>query len=316
MATEGVLKLGPRPEPLVLPRNLSAEVLDLSECTGLKHLPAGLRAYELNLTRTAIRSVPQDLFVDTTLNLTNCRELASLPEGLTVGSLILRGCTSLETLPEDLDCWFLDLTGCWAFHRWPRQARIRSGRLNLRGCTALSSLPEYVGPLAAVNLRDCPNIRQLPSGLRITGWIDLAQSGLASAKAMPDCLQGVEIRWQGVPIDERLWLRPESITVPEILSEQNVERRRVLLDRFGYRRFMEQALAEVIDKDSDAGGERQLLRVPLKDDEPLVTLSCFCPSTGRQYFLRVPPETGTCRQAAAWIAGFDDPDQYRPLIET
>ncbi len=48
----------------------------------------------------------------------------------------------------------------------------------------------------------------------------------------------------------------------------------------------------------------------------LVEMSCFCPSTGRQYMIRVPPNTATCRQAAAWIAGFDDPDDYHPVLET
>jgi hypothetical protein len=45
-------------------------------------------------------------------------------------------------------------------------------------------------------------------------------------------------------------------------------------------------------------------------------MSCHCPSTGRQYIIRVPPTTPTCRHAAAWIAGFDNPDDYQPLIET
>ena len=40
------------------------------------------------------------------------------------------------------------------------------------------------------------------------------------------------------------------------------------------------------------------------------------PATGRRYVLRVPPQTRTCRQAAAWIAGFDNPDDYQPLAET
>jgi hypothetical protein len=31
--------------------------------------------------------------------------------------------------------------------------------------------------------------------------------------------------------------------------------------------------------------------------------------------LRVPPWTRTCREAAAWIAGFEDPDEYQPVIE-
>src|SRR5438046_1357740 len=94
--------------------------------------------------------------------------------------------------------------GTLAFHediaslRWPKQARIRAGRLNLRGCTALSSLPEYLGPLAALNLRDCPNLRLLPDRLKISGWIDMAQSGLAELRTLPPSLKGVELRWQGV----------------------------------------------------------------------------------------------------------------------
>jgi hypothetical protein len=79
---------------------------------------------------------------------------------------------------------------------------------------------------------------------------------------------------------------------------------------------MKETQAEVLDNDMDPGGPRELLRVELPGDEPLVTLSCFCPSTGRQYFLRVPPDIGSCRQAGAWIAGFDDPDEYQPLQET
>jgi hypothetical protein len=260
--------------------------------------------------------LPADLRVESILNLSNCGKLASLPLGLTVGTLNVRSCRSLTSLPEDLDVWFLDMTGCWSFSRWPEKATIRSGRLVLRGCTALKSLPAYLGPLAALNVRDCPNLSELPDSMRISGWIDVAQSGLASIKQLPASLNGVDLRWQGVRIEERILLRPESIAIDEILKENNAERRRVLVDRFGVSRFMRESNAIVLDDDADPGGKRQLLRVELEGDEPLVTLSCFCPSTGRQYFLRVPPTVKSCRHAAAWIAGFDDPDQYAPILET
>jgi hypothetical protein len=312
----GQLKVGPYHEPLSLPANLNTEVLDLSECTGLVSLPLGLSAYELRLDGTKILELPNDLQVQTTLHLSNCRELTKLPTGLTTGSLVLRGCSSLLALPEALDVWFLDLTGCWAFQHWPQKASIRTGQLNLRGCTALTYLPNYLGPLATLNVRDCSNLRELPAGLKISGWIDIAQSGLSHLKSIPKSLEGVDIRWQGVRIDKRLWLQPETITLSEILAEQNAERRRVLIDRFGQSRFMTEAKAEVLDEDHDSGGKRQLLRVPLGDDEPLVTLACKCPSTGRQYHLRVPPNMTTCHQAAAWMAGFDNPDDYRPILET
>ncbi len=32
--------------------------------------------------------------------------------------------------------------------------------------------------------------------------------------------------------------------------------------------------------------------------------------------LRVPPKMRRCREAAAWIAGFDDADDYRLIAET
>ena len=33
-------------------------------------------------------------------------------------------------------------------------------------------------------------------------------------------------------------------------------------------------------------------------------------------WLRVPPTVRTCRAAAAWLAGFSEPDAYRPVLET
>jgi hypothetical protein len=79
---------------------------------------------------------------------------------------------------------------------------------------------------------------------------------------------------------------------------------------------MQQARAEVLDRDRDAGGERRLLRVRVEGDEDLVCVAVICPSTGRQYLLRVPPAMKTCRQAVAWTAGFAHPDDYKPLVET
>jgi hypothetical protein len=132
-----------------LPPGIRVEVLHLSECPSFNELPPGLRCYELNLSNTKVRELPDDLVVESILNLANREELPRLPEGLTVGTLNLRGCQSLAALPERLDVWFLDLSGCWSFNGWPRQATIRSGQLIVRGCSALTSLPEYLGTLAA-----------------------------------------------------------------------------------------------------------------------------------------------------------------------
>jgi hypothetical protein len=104
--------------------------------------------------------------------------------------------------------------------------------------------------------------------------------------------------------------------VEDILAEENVEVRRMMLERMGYQRFFQSAGAEVRDQDTDPGGVRQLLVVPMPGDEQLVCLSVQDPSTGRRYLIRVPPWIRDCRQASAWIAGFDSSDDYHPMVET
>jgi hypothetical protein len=109
--------------------------------------------------------------------------------------------------------------------------------------------------------------------------------------------------------------RPLSTTGQDILNTENVELRRVLIERLGYETFLQQVGGLVRDRDRDAGGERQLVYIPLEDDEPLMVLKVTCPSTGHTHILRVPPHMQSCHQSAAWIAGFDNPDDYKPLIE-
>jgi hypothetical protein len=287
--------------------------LTLTGCTRLRELPAGLRCYELEMRHAAVAWLPADIAVEYRLDLEGCTELGALPAGLKTGSLVLRGCTALRALPEELDVSFLDIAGCTALTGWPGRASVRVGHLNAAGCTGLTALPPWLTAVAQLNLSECTALGALPEGLTVSSWLDLANTGIRS---LPASLHGVRLRWRGVPIDERIAFRPQTITAREVLDQQNAELRRVLLERMGYEAFLAQAAARELDRDRDAGGERRLLRVPLRGDEDLVCIAVFCPSTGRQYVLRVPPSTRTCRQAAAWIAGYDNPDEYRPVAET
>jgi hypothetical protein len=135
-----------------------------------------------------------------------------------------------------------------------------------------------------------------------------------------------------------------SITAERVFSETNVEVRRTLIDLMGRDRFVAEAEFKIRHHDHEtplttcqlcfgldpvrlscaACGTlglarkklpRRLLSRKLEGDEPMVLLEVTCPSTGKQTLLRVPPDTRTCHAAAAWVAGFDDPAQYRPLVE-
>jgi hypothetical protein len=281
--------------------------------TDLREISCSVTCNDLNLSGTSIQELSSKVKVRSRLNLDNCKKLERLPADLTCGSISVRGCAFLEGLPERLTTWFLNASDCPRLSQWPRQASIRNGNVSLRNCLEIRSLPNWLGPLGQLDLAGCVNLHRLPEGLRVSGWIDIGGSSIAS---LPPSLENVPLRWRSVPVTHGIAFEPDKITSNQILEEKNAEVRRVMIERMGYLKFSEEIGAKEIDQDTDAGGKRQLLRIELNDDEPLVGLACRCPSTNRQYFLRVPPAMRTCHQAAAWIAGFDDPAMYQPMIET
>lgn len=186
-----------------------------------------------------------------------------------------------------------------------------TGHLDLSRQLTLDTLPKNL-TCASLDISDCINLTRLPEGLHVTRWIELAGSGI---QTLPSG-HGFDLRWRGVRVSDRIaFASPQSITGQEILDTLNVELRRILIERLGYEVFLQQVGGIIRDRDQDAGGERQLISIPFEDDEPLMLLKVVCPSTGHTHVLRVPPYLRTCRQAAAWIAGFDNPDDYHPLIE-
>ncbi len=287
--------------------------LNLAGKSKLHQLPAGLTCYELNASGTSLVSLPDDLSVECALELEGCRRLQSLPANLKVGTLNVANCTNLEALPERLDVWFLNVSGCTKLTQFPQRATIAHGSLNVNGCLSLVALPDYLTDFGTLDIGNCPQLTTLSPRLQISSWIEIAGSGL---KSLPPHLQHVGIRWRGVLIDQTTAFFPEQLQAPTVLKEPNAERRRVMIERMGVDRFMREAGTERLHADRDPGGPRELLRVPMQGDEDIVCLSVNCPSTGRHYLLRVPPTMKTCRQAAAWMAGFDDDKLYQPVKET
>ncbi|SEO56266.1 hypothetical protein SAMN04487843_102172 [Methylobacterium sp. ap11] len=322
--------LGPRERLLDHQAGTAFDRLDMTGNEAARTLPAGLVCHrllapesrlerldelacrELVVDGSAVERIGDGVRVDYRLSARACHRLKALPAGLRAGIVDLGDCLALETLPPGLSPAFLDLGGCTALERLPDDLALRGGRLNLRDCALIEALPAR-GRVAQLDIAGCGRIDRVPEGFRVTSWIDVAGSGLT---ALPAHLAGIGLRWRGVPVDARIAFRPHELGIAEILGERNAERRRVMLERFGFEAFMAAAEAELLDADRDPGGERKLLRVILENDEPLVCVSVACPSTGRRYFLRVPPHVATCRQAVAWTAGFDDPADYAPLVET
>jgi hypothetical protein len=122
--------------------------------------------------------------------------------------------------------------------------------------------------------------------------------------------------WHGVAVQAAAILRPELITVGEIQGEANVEVRRVLLERYGFDRYVANTGAMPIHADETG----TLYRCEMAGDEPLVVVSVLNSTTDgdgsrARYVLRVPPDMTEARQAVAWTFGLR-PDEYRPVRES
>lgn len=296
-----------------LPENLTVMRLTVRGCWNLKRLPKGLKAFSVDASDSGLVEIPADVQIENALNLSGCADLTSLPENLCVGTLNVSGCTKLAALPEGLQVDFLDISDCVSLTYFPKDARLGVGRLVAKNAVWMKSLPAYITKVAQLDLTGCTNLTHLPDDLEVGSWLDLTGTVVT---ALPDSLKNVRLRWRGVLVDERVVFHPETIHGREVLATANAEVRRVMLERIGMERFLADVEPVVMDQDRDPGGDRELLLVEMRGDEDLVCLSVRCPSTERHYLLRVPPTMTRCHQAAAWIAGFDDPSAYAPLAET
>jgi hypothetical protein len=119
----------------------------------------------------------------------------------------------------------------------------------------------------------------------------------------------------GVRIPPRFITNPETITLKEIKIEPNAEIRRTLVDLFGRERFLKESGATIIDVSgygilyTQAEGWKNfaMVRVINRSPEP--------DGSFKEYFLDVPPDTKTARQAVAWTFDMEE-FEYRPGVET
>lgn len=143
-------------------------------------------------------------------------------------------------------------------------------------------------------------------------------------KAFPEVLDIERAPWLDVAVlkdavfvPEKVWREPEKLSAQDIFNEPNLEVRRVMLETMGNEKFLKESQAERIDKNNDY----ELYRVPLPSfvwegrGEFLHIVHCVCPSTGREYYLRVPPTIRNAVEAIAWTFG-ESQRSYQPAVET
>jgi len=125
----------------------------------------------------------------------------------------------------------------------------------------------------------------------------------------------------GVRVPKDVIENPENLTPQRITGEENVEVRRVMLERYGAGRYLRDIGAEVLDADVDQlGNPRRLLRAEFDDDEPLVMTEVTnstpeSDGSKKVYHERVPENITTLEKAFAWQWGLQV-GEYKPKVET
>jgi hypothetical protein len=122
--------------------------------------------------------------------------------------------------------------------------------------------------------------------------------------------------WRGMPVPAAFLEELAGLTPERIRTEENAELRRVMLEYYGYDRYLADSGARPLH--TDATGT--LWRIDLDGDEPVVMVEVLNSTpepdgTRRTYWLRVPPQTRTAREGVAWTFGLH-PDVYAPVRET
>jgi len=111
----------------------------------------------------------------------------------------------------------------------------------------------------------------------------------------------------GVKLPEKYGkIHPDLWQAEWIISEENAELRRVLIETIGYDRIC----CELQALELDGSQEYTLLKIDNADVEPIYLLKMTCPSTGHIHTLRVPPDMRSAKEAIRWVNWDIDPDEF------
>ncbi|MEU5108369.1 DUF6745 domain-containing protein [Streptomyces sp. NPDC021354] len=122
--------------------------------------------------------------------------------------------------------------------------------------------------------------------------------------------------WRGMPVPAAFLEQLSELTAERIRAEENAELRRVMLEYYGYDRYLTESGARPVHRDETG----VLWRIDMTGDEPVTMVEVVNSTpepdgTSRTYWLRVPPSTRTAREGVAWTFGLDA-EGYAPERQT
>ena len=118
--------------------------------------------------------------------------------------------------------------------------------------------------------------------------------------------------WNGIAVPTKIAENRDELNADAITRIGNQEIRRVALERIGWQRFLDTAQATPVAQDDY--GKLWDTRVWLDGERvhlvEVVNATAEPDGSYRRYFLRVPPQARTAREAVAWTFGFERAEDY------
>ena len=117
----------------------------------------------------------------------------------------------------------------------------------------------------------------------------------------------------GVVVPKELIMDPTWLNAKRIKSEEDMEVKRIMTDRYGIGRYLEEVGAKVIDQDqipvdSNNPALGLMPRALMRDDEGRQYMCGTDGSTKRVYYMNVSPDVKTCVEAHKSICQMDEDD--------
>lgn len=153
----------------------------------------------------------------------------------------------------------------------------------------------------------------LISPTRITYYQNGRKHGIDADK-----FGSINFYYENIRIPPHFYHKPENLTIDEVFSHSNAEVRYVGMKIIGFDKVMEDSRTKIINRCNDTG--MVLFQIDGIFDEPVSYLKVINSTqepdgSYKNYYLCVPPDMKTCKQAVAWTFRLEE-QEYQPEQET
>jgi hypothetical protein len=266
---------------------------------------------------TGLTSVQFPDKVTGSIYMQGCTGLTSVqfPDKVT-GYIDMRGCTGLTSVQFPKETGYIDMRGCTGLTSVQFPDKV-TGSIYMQGCTGLTSVQFPDKVTDSIYMRGCTGLTSVQFPDKVTGYIDMRGcTGLTSVQFPKETgyidmddksseyllsLNHKKIVYHinNVQFNRNLFdsVRLGQLSAQQVFAIANTEQRRVAYEKMDKGKMAELPNLKVLDESKDKYGfQQRIISFTVEGfDKPFLYYHCFCPSTGREYYIET--RQITCKEA-------------------